>query len=168
MGYGSGILPNLHQDTMTATPLLPREDFLRVLETIRANTNNPKILDATYQLEVLSASGPITTELWEEYGLTPTERKIFNQLATQRNKTFSRESLFNALYFDREEAEIKIIDVLICKIRNKLVMHDAPFWVETIWSTGYRLVDTPAREGKVPAHARGIKGLKARLAKKAA
>lgn len=124
---------------MATQPLLPRADFLRVLETIRANTNNPKILDATYSLELMSNAEPVTDDL-PELKLTPRERRLFNHLNARKGKYFTREALLNAIYFDTsDQPEPKIIDVFACKLRPKLVEYGLT--VENRRDLGFRLTE---------------------------
>lgn len=71
---------------------------------------------------------------------------MFEQLCGAGGKVLSRESLLANLYtHEADEAEINIIDVVVCKLRKKL----APLGVEigTAWGRGYRLV-TRADGGK--------------------
>jgi two-component system cell cycle response regulator CtrA len=52
-----------------------------------------------------------------------------------------REQLLAALYSllsSGDEAEIKIIDIYVCKLRRKLAGMDIT--IETVWARGYRLV----------------------------
>lgn len=53
----------------------------------------------------------------------------------------SKEAIFSSIYFDSmyDPPEMKIVDVLICKVRKKLFPFSVK--VETIWGSGYRLVD---------------------------
>lgn len=110
---------------------------------------DPVVLRLSDQIELLSASGPTLENLREEYRLSPKERRLFNQLAGKPGAVFTRQSLWNGLYFDyvgEDEPDVNIIDVWITKIRAKLVKHDAPVWIETIWAEGYRFVNKRARE----------------------
>jgi len=56
----------------------------------------------------------------------------------------------NHLYGGRDEPELKIIDVFICKLRKKLAQalgHDS--YILTVWGRGYVLRD-PAPEAEAP------------------
>lgn len=83
-----------------------------------------------------------------EYRLTATEAVLFAHLATRDMET--KESLMLALYSERagDPPEIKIIDVLVCKIRKKVSRFGV--CIETVWGQGYSLRDRarylPARE----------------------
>lgn len=71
--------------------------------------------------------------------LTRQEATVFAQLYAAMPRVCTKEQLLSNLYLhEQDEAEIKIVDVFICKIRKKL----APLGVEiaTIWARGYRLV----------------------------
>lgn len=79
-----------------------------------------------------------------EYQLTQTEAAILGALVAVER--CSKEHMWQALYMNRstsEMPEIKIIDVLVCKLRRKV----RPFGVEidTLYGYGYRLLpDTRA------------------------
>ena len=89
--------------------------------------------------EALMGSKPLPVE-WQ---LTPSEERVFGALLNR--ELASKETIMAALYADRgaDEAEIKIVDVLVCKLRRKL----RPFGVaiHTSWGRGYFL-DRETRE----------------------
>ena len=78
-----------------------------------------------------------------EWSLTGSERAVFGVLLSRPMAT--KEAIMAALYYSqgRDEAEIKIVDVFVCKIRKKL----RPFGVgiKTVWGLGYEL-DASVRE----------------------
>ncbi len=63
-----------------------------------------------------------------------------------------------------DEPEVKIIDVLVCKLRKKLAPAGADNVIGTVWGRGYRMRDPaaqpaapkaqPARGAATPAFAR--------------
>ena len=56
--------------------------------------------------------------------------------------TISKEMLLNHLYSGMDEPELKIIDVLICKLRKKLAnASGGKNYIETIWGRGYVVRD---------------------------
>lgn len=55
-------------------------------------------------------------------------------------KTVSREAMMRRLYFGRRRADPKIIDVVLCKLRQRLHSEGVPFSIQTVWGVGYRLV----------------------------
>ena len=74
-----------------------------------------------------------------EYRLTSTEARLFVHLASR--DVASKESLMLALYSDRagDPPEIKIVDVMVCKMRKKIAAFGIR--IETIWGQGYSLPD---------------------------
>lgn len=71
-------------------------------------------------------------------GLSVNEGKLFGILL--KREMVTKQQAMDALYGDRpeaDEAEIKIVDVFVCKLRKKLKPFDIQ--VETIWGRGYRM-----------------------------
>jgi len=71
----------------------------------------------------------------QQLKLTPAEGRAFMKLVGQDNVT--REELHAAICSD---AQIKIVDVIISKLRKKLARHGIK--IETLWATGYALHKT--------------------------
>jgi two-component system cell cycle response regulator CtrA len=72
--------------------------------------------------------------------LTVKEYGIIEFLALRKNHVVGRDSIMNVLYGGRDEPDLKIIDVFICKLRKK--MRAAGFdSIENVWGRGYRLRD---------------------------
>lgn len=77
--------------------------------------------------------------------LTQAETEVFGMLRAARGAGVSRQSLLAALYpIEADEADIKIIDVFISKLRKKL----KPLGLEisTIWGRGYRFVPPTGKD----------------------
>lgn len=72
-----------------------------------------------------------------ELGLTASEARIFGVLMSRDVAT--KDALMAALYSDQgaTEADPKIVDVLVCKIRPKAKRHGIE--IKTLWGTGYAL-----------------------------
>lgn len=72
-----------------------------------------------------------------EWGLTPAETRVVGVLLTRDIAT--KDAVMAALYRDtgRDEAEIKIVDVFVCKIRKKL--RPFGFEISTRWGCGYQI-----------------------------
>jgi two-component system cell cycle response regulator CtrA len=65
-------------------------------------------------------------------------------LALRKGATISKTQLINHLYNGRDEPELKIIDVFVCKLRKKLADHvNGKNFIHTIWGQGYALRDYP-------------------------
>lgn len=73
--------------------------------------------------------------------LTGSELKLLELLARRAERTLTRSAIMDALYCDRsidEEPQEKIIDIWICKLRNRLAGARG-VRIETRWGEGYRL-----------------------------
>lgn len=73
--------------------------------------------------------------------LTDGEFKIFMAIWDSSPRMVTREKLMSDVYWrrnDAEEPDIKIIDIMVCKIRKRL----APLGVviDTVWGQGYRIL----------------------------
>lgn len=68
--------------------------------------------------------------------LTPAERQMLSVFASTEDWSASKQALHIAIRRNRA-TEIKIVDVMVCKLRKKL----APFGVdiETVWGFGYQI-----------------------------
>ena len=83
--------------------------------------------------------------------LTHKEYQILELLSLRKGTTVSKETFLSHLYGDKEEPEMKIIDVFICKLRKKLdIVSDGTNYIETIWGRGYTLRD-PEANGAIAA-----------------
>jgi len=72
--------------------------------------------------------------------LTGKEYAILELLALRMGKTITKDVLLDHLYGGMDEAEKKIIDVFICKLRKKLSLGSGGLrYIETVWGQGYAL-----------------------------
>lgn len=71
--------------------------------------------------------------------LTGTEARLLTALALDPSKIFSKADLMDHMYGGEDEPEQKIVDVLVCKLRRKLIeMNDGLDVIRTVWGRGYR------------------------------
>ena len=73
--------------------------------------------------------------------LTGKEYACLEFLATRRGMTVTKEMFLAHLYGGRDEPEMKIIDVFICKLRRKLSEAGAEPLIETVWGRGYTIAN---------------------------
>jgi two-component system cell cycle response regulator CtrA len=93
--------------------------------------------------------GPLTLDLVAHrasvngvgVNLTGKEYACLEFLATRRGMTVTKEMFLAHLYGGRDEPEMKIIDVFICKLRRKLAEAGAPPVIETVWGRGYTIAN---------------------------
>lgn len=86
------------------------------------------------RVKMLEAMAGATFESPPEFALTQKESVVFGMLL--KNTIVRKQTFIEALYFHKQdEAEIKIVDVFVCKVRRKL----KPWKIEisTQWGQGY-------------------------------
>ncbi len=74
----------------------------------------------------------------ETVKLTKMESRLLGFL--MKRDLASKDAIMTALYFDRHDSEwpdVKILDILIMKTRQKLKDHDIT--IETVWGQGWRI-----------------------------
>jgi two-component system cell cycle response regulator CtrA len=72
--------------------------------------------------------------------LTTKEFQLLVFLASRPGFTLSKEMILDHLYAGRDEPQIKIVDVFICKLRKKLAdISGGDNFIETVWGRGYML-----------------------------
>ena len=81
--------------------------------------------------------------------LTGKEYQMLELLALRRGRTLCKDTFLTALYGGMDEPGSKIVDVFICKLRQKLAAASGGRrYIETVWGGGYALRDpeqAPAR-----------------------
>lgn len=123
-------------------------------EHARLGIHSLKLDNATYSIETLMTAYVTTNEHpydWGAIHLTAKQREIADLLRSKFGKCITRESIMAALYSarpDADEPDIKIIDVLVCKLRKVLV--GSGFWIKSEWGVGYRML-----EGESPNDGQG-------------
>ena len=74
--------------------------------------------------------------------LTSKEYALVELLALKKGGTVSKESFLSQVYGGMDEPEIKIIDVFLCKIRQKIKkITGGETYIHTSWGRGYTLED---------------------------
>ncbi|WP_349627721.1 winged helix-turn-helix domain-containing protein [Rhodopseudomonas sp. BR0C11] len=111
-----------------------RDDLIASLEA-----ENDQLRERCRQLETMLG---IRFEAPPLLCLTQQEAVIFGCLL--KNRIMTRDALMIALYQGRDEAEAKIVDVFVCKMRKKLKPYG--ILVQTKWGEGYYFdADSKAR-----------------------
>lgn len=119
--------------------------FKRHCDTITANTSNPKILDATYEMETIvaalwpeDADAGAFADRWRDYGLRPTGARIVDLLYRRLGKTVSYDGLASCwTSVGREISFHESIKVQICHARKKLA--NSPYVIKTEHGVGFRM-----------------------------
>ena len=127
-------------------PVNPREMLACIMELGRRFSNTRTLLRLADNRLVINLSHRIAMFDKQHLPFTPKENLLFMELADHVEALRTKENLMSAVYrLEEDEAEIKIIDVFICKIRTKLNRAHPGLGqcIETIWGEGYRLTDIP-------------------------
>jgi len=75
--------------------------------------------------------------------LTKKEYALLELLALRQNTTVSKEQLLNHLYGAMDEPDMKIIDVFLFRIRNKIdKISNGKTYIQTVWGRGYILKES--------------------------
>jgi two-component system cell cycle response regulator CtrA len=84
--------------------------------------------------------------------LTGKEYQILELLNLRKGTTLTKEMFLNHLYGGRDEPEMKIIDVFMCKLRRKLAnASNGKDYIETVWGRGYVLREPNGDKAQIPA-----------------
>jgi two-component system cell cycle response regulator CtrA len=134
-------------DDFLTKPFDRRELIARIQAIARRSKSDPGSTIRTGKL-VLNLDGQFVTVDGQAVSLTVKEYGIFELLSMRKGTILTKEVFLNHLYGGRDEPEMKIIDVFICKLRKKLVQATGgEHYIETVWGRGYVLrdpVDSPA------------------------
>lgn len=103
-----------------------------VIETVMNAPRGQQLEYALEFLRTLTGEDAVEYERYMDMGLTRTEGRMMNYMVTRAGNICTKEQL---VLLCGEDVEIKIVDVFICKIRQK-IGNDK---VETIWGEGYRV-----------------------------
>ena len=73
------------------------------------------------------------------WGLTPTEQTLIGVLMRRAPNLVTTERLLTVLYDGRDEPDPKIVTVLVCKARKKIISRG--WYIKTHWGQGYSMAE---------------------------
>ncbi|RWO23338.1 MAG: response regulator transcription factor [Mesorhizobium sp.] len=125
-------------DDIQPAPIHTDEFVARLKALVRRGSYNDhlfiKMPGCVYDAETGNAEGG-----GRKKHLTQTEARLLTALALDPSKIFSKADLMDHMYGGEDEPEQKIVDVLVCKLRRKLIeMNDGLDVVRTVWGRGYQ------------------------------
>jgi two-component system cell cycle response regulator CtrA len=95
----------------------------------------------TGNLAVNIAEGLVSVD-GDPVKLTQREYEILELLYSRRGTIVTKEMFLNRIYAGGHEPEQKIIDIFVCKLRQKLTQATGgSHYIETVWGRGYVLRD---------------------------
>ena len=135
-GFGAGA------DDYVTKPFDKAELLARLHALVRRSQGHAQSLIITGPVSIDLAARTVAVED-RRVSLTGKEYAILEMLSLRKGMTVTKEMFLTHLYGGRDEPELKIIDVFICKLRKKLFLAGAPAsgCIETVWGRGYSLRD---------------------------
>jgi two-component system cell cycle response regulator CtrA len=122
-------------------PFHPEELVARIHAIIRRSKGHSQSVIDTGMISVNLVAKTVSVER-KPVHLTAKEYQILELLSLGKGTNLTKEMFLKHLYGGRNEPELKIIDVFICKLRKKLATATGGSnYIETIWGRGYVLRD---------------------------
>lgn len=135
----------LGADDYLTKPFHNEELVARVGSLVRRSKGHAQSLITTGNLE-LNLTSKTARVAGAPVHLTGKEYQMLELLSLRKGMTLSKEAFLTHLYGGRDEPEIKIVDVFICKLRKKLTAAGS-HPIETVWGRGYVLRDADSKSG---------------------
>ncbi len=143
-GFGAGA------DDYVTKPFDKAELLARIHALVRRSQGHAQSLIVTGPVSIDLAARTVSVD-GRRVSLTGKEYAILEMLSLRKGMTLTKEMFLTHLYGGRDEPELKIIDVFVCKLRKKLHLAGAPAsgCIETVWGRGYALRDPQAEPAAV-------------------
>lgn len=131
-------------DDYVRAPYDPNELLARLSAVVRRSHGHPSSIVVVGDLAI-NLSERLVGVNGTLVRLTNKEWDVLEALALNVNRCVSREYIFERSHVHEEEAEIKVIDVFVYKLRKKLAdASGGAQYIKTEWGKGYLLVDPKA------------------------
>lgn len=128
-------------DDYVVKPFDREELVARIHAIIRRSKGHANSLIRTGQLEV-NLDTKTTKVAGQYFSVTAKEYQLLELMSLHKGTTLTKEMFLNHLYGGLDEPEFKIVNVLVCKLRKKLLdATDGEEYIETVWGRGYALRD---------------------------
>lgn len=143
-GFGAGA------DDYVTKPFEKAELLARIHALVRRSQGHAESVIVTGPVAIDLAARTVAVD-GRRVALTGKEYAILEMLSLRKGMTLTKEMFLTHLYGGRDEPELKIIDVFVCKLRKKLHIAGAPAsgCIETVWGRGYALRDPESEPAAV-------------------
>jgi two-component system cell cycle response regulator CtrA len=133
-------------DDYVTKPFDRAELIARIHAVVRRSQGHSHSIIRTGKLSVNLDSKTVEVD-GSRVHLTGKEYAILELLSLRKGNTLTKEMFLNHLYGGRDEPELKIIDVFICKLRKKLRLACGDEnYIKTVWGRGYVLRESDDME----------------------
>lgn len=130
-------------DDYMVKPFLPLELVARVHSILRRTAkkelNNNTIQQLNYGPLSLFPERRIATLNMQPISFTPTEFEFLSYLIIHKDKAVSRHELLNALWNVNWQADTRVTDDLVKRLRRKLRSYNSSIKIDTVWGFGFRI-----------------------------
>jgi two-component system cell cycle response regulator CtrA len=128
-------------DDFMTKPFNGDELIARIHAVVRRSAGHPQSMIRTGKLVINIDDRTVAVDD-RLLHLTGKEYGVLELLSLRKGSTITKDMLLNHLYDGRDEPELKIIDVFVCKLRKKLVeATGGDHYIETVWGRGYVMRD---------------------------
>ena len=143
-GFGFGA------DDYVTKPFQRDELVARLHALVRRSRGHAESIIRTGAMAIDLSARLVTVDN-HRVALTGKEYSILELLSLRKGMTLTKEMFLTHLYGGRDEPELKIIDVFVCKLRKKLANagDNAATCIETVWGRGYALRDPERADAAV-------------------
>ena len=129
----------LGADDYLTKPFVREELFARIHAVTRRSRGDKKSIIRIGKVEVDLEDKIVRVE-GKAVDLTFKEYEMLELLSMHKGKTLTKRAFLNHLYSGMNVPAVKIIDVFICKLRQKLsIATGGDTVIETVWGQGYIL-----------------------------
>ena len=147
-------------DDYLTKPFDKRELIARIQAIVRRSKGHSDSVIRTGKLAVNLDARSVEVE-GHPLRLTGKEYGIIELLSLRKGTIITKEMFLNHLYGGVDEPELKIINVFVCRLREKLQAATGDDCIETIWGRGYVLrdpaADSPPGEPEASPPARRVR-----------
>lgn len=120
---------------------------MQLIARVKAQLRRYTVFNQTSNHNIIRIDGlEINTDMHlvtvdgEEKDLTPTEYKILELLARNRNMVFSAEKIYETIWRDKCTVSDTSIMVHITRLRQKIEKDSKnPYYIKTVWGVGYKI-----------------------------
>ncbi|KPU27151.1 transcriptional regulator [Caloranaerobacter sp. TR13] len=130
-------------DDYLSKPFSPRELVVRIKNILRRIEKATNINDTIIEIKDIKihTSRRFVEANGKELRLTTKEYDLFEYLAKNKNRPFTRDELIDKIWGYDYIGDTRMIDDLVKRIRKKLKEIGSKLEITTVWGYGYRMDD---------------------------